>query len=111
MRTMIDSLLSEVLMQGQFKTPGGKLVAVDFEIEDGTLRHVVVHGDFFLYPDDAFELLSASIEGASIELSEADLAERVRTALEGRAELIGSSPEAVATAITRGISAGNEALS
>ena len=94
-------------MQGQFKTPGGKLVAVDFEIENGLLHHVVVHGDFFLHPDDAFELLAGSIEGAPATLSEAELAARVHAALDGRAELIGSSPEAIATAITRGIAEGS----
>lgn len=106
---MNNPMLSGVHMQGQFKTPGGKLVAVDFEIEDRVFRQVVVHGDFFLYPDDAFELLAASIEGAPIDLPEAALAERVRAALAGKAELIGSSPEAIATAITRGIAAGIEA--
>lgn len=94
-------------MQGQFKTPGGKLVAVDFEMEDGVFRHVVVHGDFFLYPDDAFELLAGSIEGAPVDLPEAEIAARVRAAIDGRAELIGSSPEAIATAIARGIAEGS----
>lgn len=95
-------------MHGEFKTPGGKLVAVDFEIDRGELRQVVVHGDFFLYPDDAFELIAASLEGAPADLDEAALAARVHTAIDGRAELIGSSPEAIAIAITRGIT-GSEA--
>jgi lipoate-protein ligase A len=98
-------------MQGQFKTPGGKLVVVDFEIENGLLQRVVVHGDFFLYPDDAFNLLAESLEGAPIESSEDALAERVRRALDGKAELIGSSPEAIATAIARGIAAEREVTS
>lgn len=92
-------------MHGEYKTPGGKLVAVDFEIDGGVLRQVVVHGDFFLYPDDAFELLASSLEGAPADLDEATLASRVHAAIDGRAELIGSSPEAIAIAITRGIAA------
>ncbi len=38
---------------GEYKTPGGKLIAVDFDVIDGTLRNVVVTGDFFLYPEEA----------------------------------------------------------
>ena len=40
-------------MHGEYKTPGGKLVRVDFDVRDGGLRDVVVSGDFFLYPDEA----------------------------------------------------------
>jgi lipoate-protein ligase A len=37
-------------MHGEYKTPGGKLVQVDFDLEGEQLRNVVVSGDFFLYP-------------------------------------------------------------
>ncbi|MGI8486496.1 MAG: lipoate--protein ligase family protein, partial [Thermomicrobiales bacterium] len=40
-------------MHGEYKTVGGKLVIVDFEITSGRLRNVMVSGDFFLYPDSA----------------------------------------------------------
>ena len=90
-------------MQGQFKTPGGKLVVVDFQVVDGLLQHVTVHGDFFLYPDDAFPALAAALEGAPAALSETQLAEKVRTGLPAGAELVGASPEAIATAIKRGL--------
>ena len=43
-------------MQGRFKTAGGKLVVVDFEVEQGRLRNVVIHGDFFVYPEEAYTL-------------------------------------------------------
>jgi lipoate-protein ligase A len=90
-------------MQGQFKTPGGKLVVVDFQVVDGLLRKVVVHGDFFLYPDDAFPALAAALEGVPSTLSEAAFADKVRKGLPAGAELVGASPEAIATAITRGL--------
>ena len=61
---MTDTVDEAITMQGQYKTPGGKLVAVDFEVVDGLLRHVTVHGDFFLYPDDAFAALAGALEGA-----------------------------------------------
>jgi hypothetical protein len=104
-------IIFEERMQGQFKTPGGKLVAVDFEIENGVFRHVVIHGDFFLYPDDAFEYLASAVEGAPVDLPETELAARIHAALDGRAELVGSSPEAIATAITRGLAEGSSIAS
>ena len=90
-------------MQGQYKTPGGKLVAVDFEVVDGLLRQVTVHGDFFLYPDDAFAALAGALEGAPAGLDEAALAARVRAAIPAGAELVGTSPEAIAIAVNRGL--------
>jgi lipoate-protein ligase A len=92
-------------MQGQFKTVGGKLVVVDFEIEHERLRHVVIHGDFFVYPDDAFPALAAALEGAPSTLSEAEIAGRLAAAIPPGAEVVGTSPEAIATAVHRGIAA------
>jgi len=90
-------------MQGQFKTVGGKLVVVDFDIEQDRLRHVVIHGDFFVYPDDAFPVLAAALEGAPSTLSEAEIAGRLAAAIPPGAEVVGTSPEAIATAIHRAL--------
>ena len=90
-------------MQGQFKTVGGKLVVVNFDIEQERLRNVVIHGDFFVYPEDAFPALAAALEGAPSTLSEAAIAGRLAAAIPPGAEVIGTSPEAIATAIQRGI--------
>ena len=38
-------------MRGEYKVPGGKLVAVDVEEADGRLSRVAISGDFFLEPD------------------------------------------------------------
>jgi len=88
---------------GEYKTPGGKLVVVDFEVVDDRLRDVAVSGDFFLYPEESFPRLAGSLEGASVELSEAELAERVRMAIPREAELLGTSPEAIGAAIRRAL--------
>lgn len=95
-------------MHGEYKTPGGKLIAVDFEVRDGELREVMVSGDFFLYPEEALPDLTRSLEGLSVELSEAEIAERVRLGLPRRAELLGSSPEAIGAAVRRALAAGAE---
>jgi lipoate-protein ligase A len=96
-------------MHGEYKTPGGKLVVVDLDVQDGKLSNVMVSGDFFLYPDDAFPALTEALEGLSVDLSETEIAEQVRMALPRDAELLGSSPEAIAAAVRRALAAGAEA--
>jgi hypothetical protein len=90
-------------MHGEYKTPGGKLIAVDFSVDDGTLRDVTVSGDFFLYPEEALSDLVASLEGISVELTESEIADRVRYGMRRSAELLGSSPEAIAAAVRRAL--------
>lgn len=90
-------------MHGEYKTPGGKLVVVDLTVVDGQLRDVMVSGDFFLYPDEAFADLTASLEGLSAELTESEIAAEVRLGLPRGAELLGSSPDAIAAAVRRAL--------
>lgn len=92
-------------MQGRFKTAGGKLVIVDFDIEQGRLRNVVIHGDFFVYPEEAYPLLASALEGAPADLPQSVMAERLAAAIPPGADLVGTSPEAIATAIQRGLTA------
>jgi lipoate-protein ligase A len=89
--------------RGEFKTPGGKLIAVELDVVDGELRNVVVTGDFFLYPEEALSVLAGALENSPATLDEAGFAARVRTALDSRAELVGSSPEALAVAVIRAL--------
>jgi lipoate-protein ligase A len=89
--------------RGEFKTPGGKLIAVEFDVVDGELRDVVVTGDFFLYPEEALPVLTRALENLPASLDEASYAARIRTALDSRAELVGSSPEALAVAVVRAL--------
>lgn len=98
-------------MHGDFKTPGGKLVRVDFDVDDGRLANVVVSGDFFLYPEEAIDDIRGALEGASASLTETDLAITVASALPAGVEWLGSSPAALATAVRRALmdgEAGNE---
>ena len=90
-------------MHGEYKTPGGKLVVVDFRVEDGTLVNVMVSGDFFLYPEEALSDLTGALEGVSVELTESEIAEKVRYGLRREAQLLGSSPEGIATAVRRAL--------
>jgi lipoate---protein ligase len=90
-------------MHGDFKTPGGKLVRVDFDLDDGRLRNVVVSGDFFLYPEEVIDDIRGALEGASADLTETDLAITVAAAIPAGAEWLGSSPAALAAAVRRAL--------
>jgi lipoate---protein ligase len=91
--------------RGEYKTPGGKLIAVEFDVTNGELRDVVVTGDFFLYPEEALPVLAGALEGSPTTLDESGYAARVRAALHSKGELVGSSPEALAAAVVRALRA------
>ena len=90
-------------MHGEYKTPGGKLVMVDFAVRDGAFADVEVTGDFFLYPEEALGQITAALEGAPADETEEGLAARVAGALSADVTLLGFSPEAVARAVRRGL--------
>jgi lipoate-protein ligase A len=96
--------------RGAFKTPGGKLVAVDLSVDDGTLRNVQVHGDFFLHPEEALEAITGSIDGAPADISDEALTQRIASAIPQGTEWLGSSPQALATAVRRALEAPAEEL-
>ena len=90
-------------MHGEYKTPAGKLVVVDFGVEDSSLSNVVVSGDFFLEPPEALADIVRALEGARADLGEQGLAGRIRDALGEDVEMVGFSPEAIARATVRGL--------
>jgi lipoate---protein ligase len=92
-------------MHGEFKTPGGKLVVVDVEVAEGRLAEVEVSGDFFLYPEEALGDITGALEGMDAGLDSEEIAAEVRAGLRPGAELLGTSPEAIATAVRRALGA------
>ena len=91
---------------GEYKTPGSKLVGVRFALRDGALREVEVHGDFFLYPEDVLLPITAALEDAPADLDDAAYAQRIAAAIPAGAEWLGASPEALATAVRRALEVG-----
>lgn len=89
-------------MRGEYKVPGGKLVAVDVEVSGAALASVVVSGDFFLEPDDALLAIDAALTGRPTTASVAELTGVVERAA-GTATMIGFTPEAVAIAVRRAL--------
>ncbi len=90
-------------MRGEYKVPGGKLVAVDLNVSDGRLSDVSISGDFFLEPDEALEDINAALSGLSADAGVEHLAAAVDGALDGAVSLIGFTPEAIGIAVRRAL--------
>ncbi len=95
-------------MHGEYKTPGGKLVVVDFDVIDGRIRNMKISGDFFLYPEEEFAPLTDALEGVDADLDDESFAERIRIDLHPETELLGTSPEGIAIAVRRALEAGED---
>jgi lipoate-protein ligase A len=93
-------------MHGEYKTPGGKLVRVDFEVRDGVLQDVVVSGDFFLYPEEVLTDITGSLDRLPASTSETEVASRVAASIPAGTEWLGSSPEGLAIAVRRALTEG-----
>jgi lipoate-protein ligase A len=92
-------------VHGEYKVPGGKLVVVDFDVEDGRLRHVRVSGDFFLEPDNALEAIDRALEGAPAGVPASEIAALVEAGLPGDTLMYGLSAQAVGVAVRRALGA------
>ncbi|MDM7886074.1 biotin/lipoate A/B protein ligase family protein [Curtobacterium citri] len=91
-------------MHGEYKVPGGKLVVVDLEVVDGSIREFRLAGDFFLEPDDALPLIDQAVDGLPATTDAAGIAAAVRGALPEGAVLLGFTPESVGVAVRRALS-------
>jgi len=99
-------------VHGEYKVPGGKLVVVDLEVDDGLLRDVSLSGDFFLEPDDALGVLSSALDGVRADAGVAQLVQvlddALRLALDqgriaGPLAMVGFDTRAVALAVRRAL--------
>ena len=90
-------------MHGEFKVPGGKLVVADLGVVDGRIAEFRLSGDFFLEPDEALAAIDAAVNGLPVDTDARALAAAVQAALPDGAQLLGFSPESVATAIRRAL--------
>ena len=68
-------------MRGEYKVPGGKLVAAEVEVADGRIASAFVQGDFFLEPDEALEDINAALVGLPETTSATGLGDAIDAAL------------------------------
>jgi lipoate-protein ligase A len=90
-------------VHAEYKVPGGKLVVVDLEVDQGRISACRVAGDFFLEPDEALEDINRAIVGLSASASGDDIAHAVRGGLAPDVVMMGFSPEAVGTVVRRAL--------
>jgi lipoate-protein ligase A len=90
-------------VRGEYKVPGGKLVAADVEVVDGTISRAAVSGDFFLEPDDALEAIDVVLVGMPRGATVSELTAVVQGALDNGVTMVGFTPEAVAIAVRRAL--------
>ncbi len=90
-------------MRGEYKVPGGKLVAVEVDVDDGRLTRVLVSGDFFLEPDSALEDIDRALVGMPVEATVRQLAGAITGALDESVSMIGFDAEAVGIAVRRAL--------
>ncbi|HEY3437317.1 MAG TPA: lipoate--protein ligase family protein, partial [Actinotalea sp.] len=90
-------------MRGEYKVPGGKLVAVDVDVVDGRISRAAVSGDFFLEPDEALESIDGALLGMPETATVAQLTAVVESVLRDGVTMVGFSPDAVAVAVRRAL--------
>lgn len=90
-------------MHGEYKVPGGKLVVIDLDVENGRLINVRLSGDFFLEPAEALDTINHALCGLPAQASEEDIMAAVEAALPADAELFGFSPAAIAVVVQRAL--------
>lgn len=93
------------MQHGEYKVPNGKLVIVEFEVDDGRMRNVEVSGDFFLEPAETLARIRDALEDAPADADETALVERLRMRVPADAVLVGLTLEGVATAARRAATA------
>ncbi|UFU07752.1 lipoate--protein ligase family protein [Ruania halotolerans] len=90
------------MSRGEYKVPGGKLVAAEVEVVDGRLAQVHISGDFFLEPDEALERIDAALTGVPEAATVGQMSTLVAAAV-ADAHLVGFTPQAVAIAVRRAL--------
>ncbi|MFD4468566.1 biotin/lipoate A/B protein ligase family protein [Rhodococcus sp. NPDC058505] len=90
-------------MRGEYKVPGGKLVAVDVEVADERLARVALSGDFFLEPDEALGDIVDAVTGMPATADAAQFGQAIDRALGAEVSMIGFTPESVGIAIRRAL--------
>lgn len=92
-------------MRGECKTPGGKLIAVEYDLSNNTMQRIRISGDFFIHPEskarEVLDGLRQVIEGRENNLSLQEWNDALQRALPWDVELLGTSTQAFAIALCR----------
>lgn len=87
--------------RAEHKVPGGKLLRADLAVDE-TVRDIELHGDFFIYPEDAITRIEEALRGTSRSADQDSITETVQRAA-ANAELVGFAAEDVAQVVREAI--------
>ena len=94
-----------MIFRRDYKVPGGKLLRVQVDVEDGIATRVRIAGDFFAHPEEAFDDAEASLTG----LPASDLADAaLRAFSRPDLSLHGAGPADIAEALRLALGTGRE---
>lgn len=94
---------SKIIMHGEYKMPGGKLIVADVRVAGGNLAAVQISGDFFLQPDMALEQINRALTGLPAQGTREDRVRAIENGLGDDVQMYGISAEAVAIAVERAL--------
>jgi lipoate-protein ligase A len=80
-----------------YKAPGGKLLRVSADLEDGLIRAPRLNGDFFAHPEEGFEAAEAALDGLPPSSAARVFAEAIQRL---GVELYGFRPEDLEVALS-----------
>jgi lipoate-protein ligase A len=82
------------------KVPGGKRLSVRLEHDGLRVTKAELSGDFFLFPDDAIEVLEASLIGIPLRVDVRELSDIIASVMEhGGISAIGFAPRDLAEVV------------
>ncbi|MCX5592773.1 lipoate protein ligase C-terminal domain-containing protein [Alcaligenes endophyticus] len=90
-------------MHAEYKMPGGKLLVINLQVQAGRLQDVQLSGDFFLEPAEALASINQLLEGLPADCSEEYICHHLTQSLEGKVEMYGISPAAIAAVVRRAL--------
>ncbi len=86
------------MKKSTYKVPGGKLLKISLEENNGVIQRIQIMGDFFLHPEESIVELEEILVGA--ELNQNKLSETIQSFLDNPdIILIGASSADIAKAI------------
>ncbi|MDY6766483.1 MAG: biotin--protein ligase [Candidatus Nanohaloarchaea archaeon] len=88
--------------RAELKVEGGKLLRADVTFDE-TIQDVELHGDFFVYPEEALDTLEAALEGVETGAGQERLSELVEHSLDADTRLVGFAPDNVAAVVMEAV--------
>jgi hypothetical protein len=88
----------------EYKIPGGKLLVVDLQVANGSLKAVQLSGDFFLEPPETLDAINAALVGLPADGDAERIGRAVQAVLNPDVMMYGLTVEGIAVVIQRALS-------